>query len=223
MSDQVDLVNYVFYASLVLILIPIFLVVIPFKSQPLYFKWLAVGLIFSFSCDMTSEISSWYGISPNIAGTTYSIFRPLIYSFFFYSYIQWESLKKPLIVFNILFLIFAFVNILFVQKTQINNYTSVTGHLYILGLTIVYFYKLLKELPEEKIYTTGLFWVVCGLYFNTSGRLVLYSFTYYLLDVYHDNMIIFAHINLGLIITGTLIITYGTWLQFKKIRISEPS
>jgi hypothetical protein len=221
MIEPLDLINYVFYISLGLILIPIFLLVVTFKSQPPYFKWLAVGLIFSVSCDLATEVLLYFRLPSNIGGTTYSIFRPLIYSFFFYSYIQWKSLKKPLIVFNILFLIFAFINILFVQKTQINNYTSVSGHLYILALTIIYFYKLLKELPDEKIYNTGLFWVVCGLYFNTSGRLVLYSFTYYLIDVYHDNMITFALINLGLIISGTLIITYGTWLQFQKIRLSK--
>jgi hypothetical protein len=221
MIISLDLVDYFFYTSLVLILIPIVLVLVPFKSQPLYFKWLGVGLIFSFSCDVASEVLFQLRLPSNIGGTAYSIFRPLIYSFFFYSYIQWKSLKNPLIVFNILFLIFAFINIIFIQKTQINNYTHVTAHLYVLGLTIVYFYKLLKDLPDEKIYTTGLFWVVCGLYFNTSGRLVLQSFTFYLIDVYHDNMIIFALLNLVLIIIGTLIITYGTWLQFKKIRLSS--
>lgn len=219
MIDPLDLINYVFYISLVLILIPIFLVAVPFKSQPLHFKWLAVGLIFSLSCDLATDVLLWLRLPSNIGGTTYTIFRPLIYTFFFYSYIQWKSLKNPMIVFNILFLIFAFINILLIQKTQINNYTFVSGNLYILVLIVIYFYKLLKDLPDEKIYNTGLFWVVCGLYFNTSGRLVLYSFTYYLIDVYHDNMITFALINLGINISGTLLITYGTWLQFKTIRL----
>jgi hypothetical protein len=195
------------------ILIPIVLLLKNFDRQSKEYKWLAITLIFSFACDVGAEILYRTHLANNITANIYAIFNPLIISCFFYYCIGWKTLAKPLLIFNAIYFILSSLNFTFIQKIEINTYSSIVEKLLIMGLSILYYYKLLKELPTEKIYNLGLFWIVSALFFSNSAKLVLFSFVQYLISIFQDNLVILWSIHHFISILCNLVIAFGVWLN----------
>jgi hypothetical protein len=209
--------------SIIVRALPATILFLSFNRQPLFLKWLAVLLLFSFSSDVISVILILIGISPNISSNVYWTLSTLFISFFFYESIQWPRLKVPLIVINILYLGFAFINSALVQKISVNSYTQILQALCILLLSILYFYKLLKELPAQQLQKLPLFWIVSGFFFSYSGKLVVYSVTHYLIHFEQDDLVIVWSFHNFLAIIADLLIGYGAWLNHKQLRSTSLS
>jgi hypothetical protein len=198
--------------------LPIFFLVKKFNHQPSLMKWLAVIFIVSLGFDLAARL--FYIItssSPNFIGDTYTLISTPIISLFFYKVIGYKSIKKPLIVINSLYMIFGIFNLLFIQKSSINSYTLMVTSVIIIGLSITFYYMLLKELPAQQLHTMPLFWIVSGFFFSYSGKLVVYTTTHYLVTYIKDNLIFVWTFHILLSIIANLLIAYGTWLNHKQI------
>jgi hypothetical protein len=213
--------NLIFYYSMGAILIPIILLLIRYNRQPVVYKWLAVLLLFSFLCDFLNEVQyNTIHLPVNYLGTVYYVINPILISVFFYYALAWRSAKIYFIIFNIACLAFSLANFLLIQKTTINTYSAIIEKLQIMILCILYFYKVVKELPAERIYQIGLFWIVSSLFIINSCKLVLYSFAHYLV-IFKDNLMVLWSLHNTLSIILSLAIAAGIAVHYKNQSSSQ--
>jgi hypothetical protein len=202
-------------------LIPAAILFARFNRQPVEYKWLAVLLMFSFLCDFVNEIQfRFFKFPVNIIGNLYVVLSPVLLGFFFYHTLKWKSIKIPLIVFCFAYVIFSITNFALIQKININTYSAIVEKLLIMSLSIMYFYKVLQELPAKKIYYIGLFWVISSLFIINSAKLVVYSFAEYLV-VFKDNLIFLWGLHNILSIFGSLAITVGVLIHTRNREITN--
>jgi hypothetical protein len=149
----------------------------------------------------------------------YNTISPIFYGLFFYHTIGWTHLKKRFLISISAFVLFSFLNFVFIQKSTITSNSNASGGIFTIALCLLYFYRLIKDLPDEKIHRTPVFWMVCAMLFTASTKMILFSFAHFLIDVYNDNLIILAQINLSINIIFVLLVTYGAYLQLKVLRV----
>jgi hypothetical protein len=200
------------YYTLVLVIIAIIMLAYRFSHQPPELKGLVYVLMFSLGCDLLTEFLYYVKNFNNIGGTIYGTINPMLFSYFFYHCLRWPKWRRPLILVNLILLIFFVYNGLFLQKVAINSYSAILGHLLILFLSICYYYKLLKELPTSRIQDLPLFWIISAFFFTYSGKLVLMMVTNYMVTVLNDNLMVLWTLHNGLSALGLIILIRGAWL-----------
>jgi hypothetical protein len=212
------LLDSLLYFSLLSQALPIVLLMKAFNRQPSVMKWLAIIFMISLTSDIAGGLVYFITrSSTNFISTTYILVSTPVISFFFFKAIGYKSLKMPLTVINILYVIFGIVNFFFIQKTAINSYSLMITSVIIIGLSITFFFMLLKELPAQQLHTMPLFWIVSGFFFSYSGKLVVFTTTHYLVTYIKDNLIFVWSFHNLLSIIANLLIAYGTWLNLKQI------
>ena len=186
------------------------------------YKWLAIFLAFSLFSDILLRILYFLGINPNLYGNVYQVLSMPLIAIFFYYAIQWPSLKKWLIVINILYFIFCVYNLFFLQKPEtINSYSQIFESIIILVLCILFFFKLLKELPARQIQMVPLFWIMSGFLFSYAGKLVIYAITHYAINILNDPLLIIYMFHNLLTLLGYVLITIGAWV-YNKYEVNVP-
>jgi hypothetical protein len=204
---------FIFWLSLAAILYPISVLVIDFRRQPLYYKWLTALLLFSFLSDLVNQIQFYtIHLSMNYIINIYTVINPVLLCCFFYSVLNWQRLKPVLVVISVSHVAFSLFNLFFIQKETINSYSSIVETLIIMTLSILYYYKVLREMVLEKIYRSGLFWIVSAMFTFNSAKLVLFAFTHYLI-VLQDNLILLMDIHNSMSIATSLIVGVGVSMQ----------
>lgn len=185
-----------------------------YKRQSPDFRWLSVfagislltdvlGLVFYFLTD----------INNNYPSNVYDLLTTPVLSLFFYFAIASPKLKTPLLVANVILFILSLLNIMFLQGPEIiNSYPAIATAIVVITLSIVFFYRLLQQLPTQQIQRLPLFWVISGLFLSFSGKLVVYSVQHYMIQILGDNMRIvqtfhniLSLICYGLILVGVLV------------------
>jgi len=214
MEKSFLILDSLFYSGLIVLIFPLVLLISGFNRQPLVYKWLAVALAFAFVIDVVGRVSWYLDLAPNYSSHVYQLFATALISVFFYHAIQWKTLKKSFFTVNILYFVFSLINLLYLQKAGINSYSQVLRSIIILLLCIVFFFKLLKELPTQQIHKLPLFWIVSSYFFSYSGKLVIYAITHYMISMGDDFMVpsIFQVI---LTLVANLIVAVGVWLNYK--------
>jgi hypothetical protein len=212
------------YAALLSSALPLVIIAKVYNEQPPVIRWLSVILTISLSADLGSRL--FYAVtssSPNFIGNVYNHISIPIICIFFYKAIGYRSIKKTLIGINVSYVTFAMCNVFFIQKSAINSFTLMATSVIIIGLSITFFFMLLKELPTQQLHTMPLFWIVSGFFFSFSGKLVVYTTTHYLVTYIKDNLIFVWSFHILLSIIANLLIAYGTWLNLKQISRSISS
>jgi hypothetical protein len=220
---SIEFLDWLIYTMMLTALMPFIIISIDLNRQPQAFVWLAFSLLFSVLCDVAARILIVLGISPNFSNAIYWQFILILVSLFFYHAINWRGVQFSLKVINFLYLLFAGVNFLFIQTSGVISYTNIFYSLIVLLLSILYFYKLLRELPAQHLQKLPLFWIVSALFFSNAGKLAIYAVTHYLIHFVKDNLIIVWSFHNFLTIIENVIIAYGAWLNHKQLRSTSLS
>jgi hypothetical protein len=117
-----------------------------------------------------------------------------------------------------LLLIFATCNLLFIQGMENNTYTFASSSFLITLYCVYYYYKLLVELPVLRLQSTPMFWYSAAFLIYNSSTLFLYLITPYLVDVLHNDMILYWSFHNMLEMVQQVIILIGLWQDLKNIR-----
>jgi hypothetical protein len=186
------------FASMISSLIPWFLGLTKFRRISLPQR-LLVGLTgASFFCDFIS----WAGyhlwkIQVNYISTTY-ILIDFILLYVIYYHALGVKHSKLFFLLGIAYIAFYLSNMIFFQKTNINSYSEVLEASLFIGLSLGYFYKLMKELPNFRIQSIPLFWISVACLFFFCGNLFLFAMTQYLVNFKRDSFFIYWSFHNGL-------------------------
>lgn len=124
-----------------------------------------------------------------------------------------------------LFLTFALFNILFWQKNDLNTYSLAVRSFFILIYCILYWYRLLIDLPVSQLQRLPMFWYNTSFLIYTAGTLFLFLFYSYFVEVLHNDMLTYWTFHNILSIVQHLVIMIGLWQDLRNIksRSSLPS
>ncbi|WP_276368434.1 hypothetical protein [Chryseolinea sp. H1M3-3] len=162
----------------------------------------------------------WLRPFSNIPAVIYAIVSTWLYSWMYFSLIQ----KKKLwfIAASILLVIFAVVNLLFIQTISFaNSYTYLFQSALLLIYTLSYFYHLIQDLPSLHIHQLPAFWFSAGLLFYHAGAFFLFSFTSYIYNVLNNNLITYWSFHNTLNILAHLVFFVGLYYDLKMLKAKE--
>lgn len=177
--------------------------------------------IVSFLCDSSSKVLLVFaGINPNHISIFYGIAQLLILFWFYYLIFEKPSLKKPFLIVGIGLTLMGIGNWIFSEGQSNAMYTAAIDTSVLLGLSVYYFYHVLKTEGEINILSTPLFWINTGLLIYLSGSLLLFLSADYIIRVLQDDFALFltVHNFLGVIANGLFF--YGIWLGAKQGRLN---
>ncbi len=141
----------------------------------LYFLW------YTFLLDVTGAVLG-YGFEQNNIWL-YNAYTITSFSFYFYWYSTILERKGPKIAIPIFVAVFVIVAVasLFVQKwLEYHSYTFATGALFVLVLTVIHFYQLLRSDEVLNIKHKLSFWISTGLLLFYMGMIPLMLLSKYL-------------------------------------------
>ena len=218
-----NLSYHILLASVYSPAVPLLILMIRIDRQPTAFRWLAVYFLLSLLSDVGSLLFMKFGLNPNIPGSVNGLFCISVLSVFFYQIMNQPSLKRMLTFVNIIYFAFALLNILFLQKSGVNSYSDIFHALFVLSLSILFFYKLLQDLPTQQLHKLPLFWIISAFFFSFAGKMVIYTFSHYLVNYVGDDLNIVWTFHNFLTVIGNLVIAYGAWLNWVQIKSSSVS
>jgi len=132
-------------------------------------------------------------------------------------YIQFQKQHTRIfIVVNVLFMIFGLFNIFFIQKMYFNSYTASISNFVTIVYCVVYFYRLLTDLPEQHLQRVPMFWISTGLLVQSAGAFFLYLFTAYLTKFFFNDVLIYWTFHNLLQILELVVIIIGVSVDLKN-------
>jgi hypothetical protein len=210
-----------FYGSLVAIVIPIILLLARYPRLTIELKVLTFLLCFSLLCDVAADILYHLKIQTNYASSLWAMFGTVLYLTFFYFTLRMPSLKPVMITLGVLYLTYWAAIIHGGNFLVINARPRVLTELIVMTFSIIYYYKLIRELPTRSISTLPMFWIISSIFITNSAKLAIYAASEYLIEIHNDNLVLPWFIHNILSTLGSLTIGWGAWLNFKEKSVHQ--
>jgi hypothetical protein len=145
------------------------------RNIPATVKLIGVLLFISGLADLLSTILIEFKINPNLVITLYVILQFVLLSLFYRSAYNLNSLKRTAIIFVIVFLIFAGINLFGFQGiTGFNSNLFTISSIVFVFYAMVLFYRLIYELPVIQIQEFFLFWFNCAIFIYFGFNLFIF-------------------------------------------------
>src|SRR5688572_6554574 len=181
-----------------------------------------VGFVFLGGC--LANIASWIIVQTgtfrgfiNVPYPIYLMISMVIYSRLYFILLH----KKPegfFIAMASIYLLFALVNIFFIQKTTPNSYSYLFHSAILLMYCLLYFYILMHDLPSLYVHHLPMFWFNSALLIFHAGTFFLFSFTAYIVNVLKNNMLIYWSFHNILSIIEHLIFLVGLYYNLRTLK-----
>jgi hypothetical protein len=111
---------------------------------------------------------------------------------------------------------FSFYDTIIQHKSFVESYSPFTQSIFIITFTILYFYRLLVEMPAVHVQRLPMFWFNSAYLFFHAGTSFLWAFTSYLINVLHNDMLAYWSFHNSLSIFQHLIILIGLFFDLKS-------
>lgn len=158
-----------------------------------------------------------FKLNPNLPQSIYIIIYFCIIGLIYY-YATGKKNKPVYNFFCVSFSAFAVINLLFIQKMQINSYTSILSAIIIIIYSVHYFYRLMIDLPTLNLHQLPMFWFNTAFLLFHSGALFLFVFTDYLVNVLNNNLLVYWGFHNILNIVVHLVVLIGLWIDLRNIK-----
>jgi hypothetical protein len=132
-------------------------------SRPI--RFFSIILLFSLAVELTGFIYSriLHRHNAHIYNLNFLIIFPL-YGFFYSQFFPLYKMKRRILVFTVIYFLFALVNIIFIQRLYTwNSYSLIAGSLLNIYLSISYFQDLLPKTELIKLQSDPVFWISAGV------------------------------------------------------------
>jgi len=169
-------------------LIPFFLGLARFRSISSELKLLLVLTGASFACDMASLYHAKLGIGNNYIGDAYRLIEFTLLLIIYYRAFNNPKIFRVFLVLAVLYVLFFTLNVILLQQEKINSYTYVILAGVFVVLAVLFFYKLMKDLPTLEVYRLPMFWINVAVLVYFAGNLFLWIVSHYLVTVMNDNL-----------------------------------
>jgi hypothetical protein len=164
----------------------------------------------------------FHGKDINIPPSIVSIVAPVILFCMFY--VAWRRRYGVFVlIVCILQFLFGACNFIFVQKNDINSYTQTASSIPLLLFCVIYFYRLLIDLPAQHLHKHPMFWICTAILIYNAGTLFLSIFTHYLVEVLANDFVLYGNFTLIMAIIQQLVVLIGLWQDLRNIKSHSSS
>ena len=186
-----------------------------YKSRDRYVKLIGFAFLIGFLANVIAFAMRPLGLNPfiNIPPSIYVVLNFTLITIIYFDLFKRRGFDWLLIVVPVW--LFGITNVLFIQKLTINSYTHLTQSFVILIYTLIYFYRLMVELPARHIHHLPMFWINSGFLIFHAGTFFLFAFTTYLTNVLNDNLLIYWSFHNCLSIIEHIIVLIGLYYDLK--------
>jgi hypothetical protein len=138
------------------------------KSAPSYLKFFPIYFIYGLLIGIYQEYTGSRGINNTGVVNVFSI-ADFCFIFFVLRAIITNPRARKLILFTIfVFALFAFINVLYIQKKiGFNPVNYAVGSLITVSFCIYYFVELFEKTEAQSLASLSAFWIVSAVLFNT--------------------------------------------------------
>lgn len=213
----IELFVRIFEAQLVLSVAIILMAYIPFRNRSLETQLMGFTGVLLVGGYLAIVILQPKGKDVNTPQNIESILSFLTLAYLYYVALR-KRYRYVFISTVASFVIFAVINILFWQKNDLNTYSMAARSLFILLYCILYWYRLLVELPVQQIQRLPMFWYNTSSLIYTAGTLFLILFYSYFVEVLHNDMLIYWTFHNILSIIQFFAIMIGLWQDLRNIK-----
>lgn len=197
---------------------------IPLRSRPVETRGIGLTALLLIVTMLALGVLDLKGMNVNIPQNVNTIIHYLILVYVYYV-ILGKRYRYLLLVTAICFVLFSVFNMVFWQRTNLNTYSLAIRALFMLTYCILYWYRLLVELPVQQLHRLPMFWYNAGLLIYNAATLFLFLFFSYFVDVLHNDMLIYWTFHNILSAIQFLVFMIGLWQDLRNIksRSSLPS
>ncbi len=137
------------------------------KPMPLYLRLFPLYFFLLMIEDLAIEYTQARGMHNNIISNTSGIAEFSFYFFVIRSVIVNMKVKKRILYTTIVFVVFAVINLIFIQHNDLFNPINFTiGTVITVVLCIYYFFELFQKTEAQSLTRLTSFWIVSGILFN---------------------------------------------------------
>jgi hypothetical protein len=137
------------------------------KPLPLYLRLFPVYFFLLLITDLALEYTQARGMHNNIILNTTGIAEFSFYFFVVRNVIENKKVKKYISYTTLIFLVFATVNLCFIQHNDLfNPINFVIGTFITVIFCIYYYFELFRKTEAESLARLTSFWIVSGILFN---------------------------------------------------------
>lgn len=160
----------------VLLPLALFAIAVYKRKQPGSVWLLGVLLIVSGLADLSSFIAyTYFHVNPNPIVSVYALLQFLILMLIYRTEYTRVALKRLADVVSITFIIFAFINVVYIQGIQgLNTNLFTVSSIVLMIFCLLYFYQVIQVLPEPYIERMVMFWIGTGVFFYFGANLFLF-------------------------------------------------
>ncbi len=171
-------------------LVPILIYFATRSRQDREMRFFAIMLVAHFVADLVGTIA-WIGrdaATSLVLANLYSIIEIVMILLLFRAKLD-ERLKRPLWIFGGAVLAIQFYQMLvYPGISAFPIFSRMVVSLFVTMLAILYFYKLLKDLPEVHIFKVPMLWINIGLLVFFTGNFMLFVLKDYMTDMLANDL-----------------------------------
>lgn len=175
--------------------------------------------IFSLTVQYVNFTAIPNGALRNLAGSAYDFFLVILGSSIYLASFN-KKYQTQIIVVIVSFCLFGFANLLFFQKTTNASYNHLLTSVILIGYTVIYFYRLMIDLPEKNLYKFPMFWFNTAFLFFHSTTFFIYAFVDYLVKVLNNNLIVYYSIHNIFSIIECILLLIGLYYDWSSLKNS---
>lgn len=152
---------------------------------------LGLVVILAFLSDVASGVGALvFRVNMNLSQNLLDLCTLPLFLLLYKRKISWRNTSTIIYTVIILFLLFAVINLLFIQKpTGLASYTKTVIAICVIIASLIYFFVLIRDLPTESITRLPMFWVNTAALIYYSGTFFVYLATDYLINVVKSDLI----------------------------------
>jgi hypothetical protein len=190
---------------------------VPFNKRQMEVRLIGVAFFVSLLGDLAVYFLPLRGKDVNIPGHVSSLLMFIIFCILFNIALK-NKYRTIISGVCIAFCLAAIVNHSFFQKKDINSYNQIASAIIFIVFCILYFYRLLVDLPAQQLHRVPMFWFCTSILIFNAGTLFLSVFTTYLVEVLHNDFLFYGTFTFIMIIIQQLVAMIGLWQDLRNIK-----
>jgi hypothetical protein len=188
-----------------------------FRKKPPEILILGCYGVASFVFQSLQNINNHYGLNKFIAaiGNVYVLFETVTLLSLYCFVIKARKIKGLIIVFFVAYTVFYFL-VMSNQMMTMSSSVRAFRDLLMITCSVLYFFHLLKELPEESLVRIPMFWINSAILFFFSCTFILSLFLGYIIEAMQGDLNAYWTFRNFLRVLFCVIICIGIWQARKK-------
>jgi hypothetical protein len=187
-----------------------------FHDNLILVKLLCLLTAVSLLADLSSFILINNGLSPNYAGSSYELVEFYLLASIYHQAFKQPNLLRILISTGVVYGFFSILNLAYIQRESINSYTIALKAIFFITLSVVYFYRLIRDMPTLQIHHLPMFWINAAVLFYFAGNFFLFILSDYLIKVMKNDLMVYWGFHNLVNITKNLLFAVGLWYSNRR-------